>query len=101
MREDIDLPEENNFELLLKGDIKIWDIRQENRTINHFIYAIRYARHQKYGYVDLKIIERLLLDDIMNQGDESFKMIYMDYFGEGFNGSFFIWKREKGNSCTE
>lgn len=53
---------------LLDGKIKIYDIPQKHRTDMAFIYAIRWARdfcERQDAYTEKKIIEHLLLSDII------------------------------------
>ena len=65
---------------LLDGKMKIWELSQGDRNQYTFIYAIRYARHLTLAYTELKLIEKVLLDDILRTGDEKLKTIHTNYF---------------------
>ncbi len=90
---------------LLDGALKIWQVKPFQRDRTAYIYAIRHARNQKYGNIELNQIKKVLLGDTLYRQDIGLKSLYYDYFLRERNPGTYVWKKqfenEKGESLTE
>lgn len=84
---------EGTCKKLLSGEFHIWDLPQKKRTPIAYIYAIRYARDQEYGYTELRLIENTLLHDIISTNNQELICIHTDYYGGDVNGGSYFWKK--------
>ena len=66
---------------VMYGTIKIWELPQDFRTRYTFHYALRHALTMK-DIIEVKLIEKVLLEDIERTGDELLISLHEREFGE-------------------
>lgn len=82
---------------LLRGKLRIYDVPLEYRSRIAYVYAMRWARDacsKEYAYMEKKLIEHILLNDIIEtykRGDPRYRELYWlhgSYYDP--NGSYSI-----------
>ena len=84
---------EGTCKKIVKRRISHMGFAAKKRTPIAYIYAIRYARDQEYGYTELRLIENTLLHDIISTNNQELICIHTDYYGGDVNGGSYFWKK--------